>query len=259
MRSSTSTTTTTSNLPIYVKVTHASDTRRMVITANTSFAELESQVRKCFGLGERHQIDLRYMDNEQDRVCLSSDEELRHAVESFQGKTLRLFLATTNAEESTNCADTHEEAAQELKKRLDHEGFAVPEERCRKLVAKRNGNVDLAAEAARLWRQRKAARATDEQPPSGFSRHHGGHRHFGGHHGPYLHHFGGHRGPHHPHHQPHQRHHRHQHIGDIREASADEANDGDDDDVAWKEPWPCLKTGSRRNLWCVSCVCCAVG
>ncbi|ELR15632.1 PB1 domain containing protein [Acanthamoeba castellanii str. Neff] len=220
-----SSTTTTTDLPIYVKVTQASDTRT-VVTASASFAELERQVRKSFGLSERHQLDLRYIDDEQDRVCVSSDEELRYALNSFQDKSLHLFLATKNAEESANCADKkayaddddtakHEEAAQELKKRLDQEGFDVPEKRCRKLVAKWNGNVDLAEEAARLWRQRKAARATDELLPQGFfPSHHSPHRHFGGHHGPHRHYFGPHHGPHRPHHQPHQSHHRRHHIDD---------------------------------------------
>jgi hypothetical protein len=212
----------------YVKVTAGEENRMVAIAANATFAELEEQVRRSFRAGEQAQLDMRYVDEEKDKVCVSSDEELRYALDYFAGRTMRLYLTFKAAAEECTRRTTDQTWANDacdeekkLKEKLDEAGFDVPQWRCRKLIAKWNGNVDLAFETVRTRRERNAQRmaACEGQqmlpPPPGFPPMPIGH-----HHGLGAHHFGGH---HHHHHGPHQfkahhHHHKHHHHHEGEEA-----------------------------------------
>jgi len=87
------TTTTTSNIrsPVHIKVAHANEFRRFLLTP-VSYENLETTLKALFNLNSEFRI--KFQDDENDWVLISTDQELAYATE-LTGSPLRLQLETT--------------------------------------------------------------------------------------------------------------------------------------------------------------------
>lgn len=199
------------NLKLSLTLADGTTENRMASIAEASYSQLEGQVRRSFSLEECAPIKLQYTDDEGDRVTISTGEELSYGLTLFS-KPLRLYVITEQAPSISStpekAGDNKSAAVSELMKLLNDQGYEVKEKRCRKLLKWWNGNVELAAEAFRIWQERRAENLSKgcHGPPLGL--HHPHWRHGPhGHHSPGLRHlqkdhfFGarGWKGRHHPH------------------------------------------------------------
>jgi len=93
------TTTTTSNIrsPVHIKVAHADEFRRFLLTP-VSYENLEITLKALFNLNSEFRI--KFQDDENDWVLLSTDQELAYATE-LTGSPLRLQLELLETTEYT--------------------------------------------------------------------------------------------------------------------------------------------------------------
>jgi len=70
--------TNTNETPVHIKAQHNDEFRRFSLS-NVTFTSLETMLRKLFNISES--IKVRFLDDENDWVVISSDLELQHAVE----------------------------------------------------------------------------------------------------------------------------------------------------------------------------------
>jgi len=64
---------------VTIKATHGDSISRFSLYPGSNFEELKSRVKEVFGLGRR-EVKLKYLDGENDLVCLQSDGDLWEAV-----------------------------------------------------------------------------------------------------------------------------------------------------------------------------------
>jgi len=92
------TNTTTSNIrsPVHIKVAHENEFRRFLLTP-VSFEQLETTLKALFNL--TNEVRIKFQDDENDWVLLSTDQELVYATE-LSGSPLRLQLTLLSTTET---------------------------------------------------------------------------------------------------------------------------------------------------------------
>src|SRR6266498_3264568 len=79
-----------------IKVTYGSISRRLTISSNTNWSELETQFRNLFNIPKEIQMIVSYTDEEGDVITLSSDLELQEVLSNSSNNTIKFILTTSN-------------------------------------------------------------------------------------------------------------------------------------------------------------------
>ncbi|RIA86162.1 hypothetical protein C1645_780299 [Glomus cerebriforme] len=82
-----------------IKVTFGSISRRLSISSNTTWSEIETQFRNLFNIPKEIQIIVSYTDEEGDIITLSSDLEFQEVLSNSSNNnnnTIKFVLTTTN-------------------------------------------------------------------------------------------------------------------------------------------------------------------
>jgi hypothetical protein len=185
---------TTTAISIKASLVATNENRFIALPSPPSFNLLVEKIAAVFNLStDEVAVRVHYVDDESDRVIVSSDDELACALSFFPttgGCPLRLFVSTTTvgaatqpaavqpAQEEQNQstdvqptttsdaaeqaneakADDSEAAIDALRRRLTQQGIEVCEKRCVRVLAKFGGDVDKALAALERCHERKQLR-----------------------------------------------------------------------------------------------------
>jgi hypothetical protein len=179
-------------ISIKASLVATNENRFIALPSPLSFNLLIEKIAAVFDLStDEVAVRVHYVDDESDRVTVSSDDELACALSLLPttgGRPLRLFVSTTTVGAATQPAaaqPTHEEqnqptdvqptttsdvneveakaddgeaAIDALKRRLAQQGIEVCEKRCVRVLAKFGGDVDKALAALERCHERKQLR-----------------------------------------------------------------------------------------------------
>lgn len=94
-------------MPLTIKVTYGSDTRRITVPSTPSFSELHAMIKKMYKFSEED-IAVRYVDEDEELVRITCDEELEEAFQTLRKtrvaadrQLLRLYATKTGDEDPT--------------------------------------------------------------------------------------------------------------------------------------------------------------
>lgn len=94
-------------MPLTIKVTYGSDTRRITVQSTPSFSQLHAMIKNMYKFSEE-EIAVRYVDEDEELVRITSDEELEEAFQTLKKtkvasdrRLLRLYATKTGDEDPT--------------------------------------------------------------------------------------------------------------------------------------------------------------
>lgn len=166
------------NNPIKISRTFSNqtaETRIILLGSQPTFSLLETKIKEAFRFNENesphhHQsLRLSYIDDEQDHVVLSSDQELAYALSNTNNankKLLHLYIQTTDTanHHTTNnhvpSSASTDEAVKQLMEKLQQKDINIGEQRARTILARRGG-VEPAFEAIVHWRHKRSHQIKD--------------------------------------------------------------------------------------------------
>jgi len=126
---------------VSLKIRLNDDIRRISVEKEASFPDLIQQIRKLYHISSSEDIVIKYLDDEGDKVTLSSDMELKEALQ-FKEPIQFFVFAQPGSKQSTQSLQKEDDSIKvvEQKKRIEEERSrleqvkAETEERKKKLI-----------------------------------------------------------------------------------------------------------------------------